>query len=45
MAMLMLRGVPIGTFDGVLFYLFWGGVALLLLAVIEFFWERWDRRR
>ena len=33
------------TFDGLLFYLFWGGVALLLLAVIEFFWERWDRRR
>ena len=31
------------TFDGFLFYLFWGSVALVTLAVIEFFWERWDR--
>ena len=33
------------TFDGFLFYLFWGSVALVTLAVIEFFWERWDSRR
>ena len=33
------------TFDGFLFYLFWGSMVLLLLAVIEFFWGRWDRRR
>jgi hypothetical protein len=33
------------TFDGVLFYVFWGSVTLLVLVVIEFFWERWDSRK
>ena len=40
------------TFDGFLFYAFWGFVVLLLLValeallgVIESCWERWNRRK
>ena len=33
------------TFDGFLFYVFLGCVLLLLLGVVEFFWDWWGRRK